>query len=1083
MKKNHTFLWIFIFLFSLTISVSAQKEGDQEPLGRGITIQERIELEKIRSKFVPTEAPQAPVRQTAEFERMQSVLIAYPFGISTALIAEMSENTNVTTMISSASEESAVVAQYTNAGVNLDNCTFAVINHDSYWTRDYGPWYIVDGNNEVGIVDFVYNRPRPNDNNVPIGMGTFLNMDVYNMSLVTAGGNYMTDGLGISASSDLILEENSQLTEAQIHAMVEEYLGIHTYHIQPDPNNTYIDHIDCWGKFLDVDKILIRQVPTSHPQYDEIEATAAYWEDKVTSWGNTFQVYRVYTPNDQPYTNSLILNEKVFVPITGSQWDDEAIATYQQAMPGYEVLGFTGSWESTDALHCRTRGIIDAEMLWIKHTPYLGNVSMENNYPVEVEIISYGNHAITSAQIYYSVNGGEFISSPLQYVSDNTYSGTIPAATQGSEIAYYIEAADASGRVETHPFIGQPDPHVFYIGQQAFAHISLSTDAIVENIYQNTTSTVEMEIGNTGQIELNYSITTNTAVYQNHSYAIENSPAPNAYNGNTYTEANWEDFSVDATGNIAGIAITYSWNTDNYPAEGSLWLETPSGNRTAIANGQSDGNYTIETDELNGFEANGNWKIWIEDSYSDGGHQATNINITITTATEVYSWLNVLPVNGIIQPSESEIINVNLNANNLELGQYTGKIIITSNDPDNSEIEIPVTISVTENNQTLVEQQVTIPAGWSGLSSYLNIQDTNVENIFLPINESMIAVQSQNGIYYPENNENTINTWERNKGYIIKTNAATNFTFTGYENSNRTVTVAEGWNLIPVFSECDVEITNLIDNRNSEAIYLIKEIGSKNIFSIEEGIEDLSTIESGKAYFVKANSASEIVFPTCPVAANIDNAVSNLQHNWNEVAPTGSSHVFIFEANSLSDFTDGDFIGVFNNAGICGGCAEIKTNAPFTVVAFGDDFTTNEIDGFIENDELSFQIFRSATQEIIGRLEIIFDTNYNNQNIYANNGISKIEDVNILPDGINDNSNTSFSVYPNPSSGRFSIKIFESTEQNEILEIYNICGMLVFSQNLKNTVENIDLQPLETGIYMVKVKNSNKQFVKKLIIE
>ena len=27
---------------------------------------------------------------------------------------------------------------------------------------------------------------------------------------------------------------------------MEDYYGIETYHVVPDPNNTYIDHIDCW---------------------------------------------------------------------------------------------------------------------------------------------------------------------------------------------------------------------------------------------------------------------------------------------------------------------------------------------------------------------------------------------------------------------------------------------------------------------------------------------------------------------------------------------------------------------------------------------------------------------------------------------------------------------------------------------------------------------------------------------------------------------------------------------------------------------------------------------------------------------
>ena len=48
---------------------------------------------------------------------------------------------------------------------------------------------------------------------------------------------------------------------------MEDYYGIETYHVVPDPNNTYIDHIDCWGKYLSPTKVLIREVPNSHPQF------------------------------------------------------------------------------------------------------------------------------------------------------------------------------------------------------------------------------------------------------------------------------------------------------------------------------------------------------------------------------------------------------------------------------------------------------------------------------------------------------------------------------------------------------------------------------------------------------------------------------------------------------------------------------------------------------------------------------------------------------------------------------------------------------------------------------------------------
>ena len=243
----------------------------------------------------------------------------------------------------------------------MDNIEFILGSTDSYWTRDYGPWWVVDGNGDVSVVDFTYNRPRPNDNDAPFKVSEYLNAPYYSTDLVHCGGNYMTDGLGTASSSDLVYSENNE-TNQQINDLMESYYGIDTYHVLPDPNNTYIDHIDCWGKYLSPTKVLVREVPQNHPQYNEIEYVASYFSESLTEWGYPWEVHRVYTPNDQPYTNSLILNEKVLVPIMNSSWDDDAINAYELAMPGYEIIGVTGSWESTDALHCRVKGIPDLNL-------------------------------------------------------------------------------------------------------------------------------------------------------------------------------------------------------------------------------------------------------------------------------------------------------------------------------------------------------------------------------------------------------------------------------------------------------------------------------------------------------------------------------------------------------------------------------------------------------------------------------------------------------------------------------------------------------------------------------------------------
>jgi agmatine deiminase len=473
--------YLLAFLLVVPIAVGAEKPTLQEleemtrewmkenphSLPHWLTPEELTRLDEIGLRFTPTPPPPAPVRNIAEFEHMEGVLIRYPFGISYAIIAEMSEDVTVTTIVTGQSQENTVRGYYAANGVNLANCDFLWAPSNSYWTRDYGPWYVVNGNLDVGIIDFPYNRPRPDDDEIPVEMAGFLGVPLYGMDLEGAGGNYMTDGMGISASTDLVWYENPSMTHQEIADMVEDYLGVTTYHVVPDPNNTYIDHIDCWGKFLDVDKVLIREVAPSHPQYSEIEATAAYFAAQTSSYGTPFEVYRVYTPNNQPYTNSLILNDKVLVPITGSSWDNAAIASYQQAMPGYEVLGFTGSWASTDALHCRAKGTADRGMLQVWHMPLHGvQLPGPAGYEIVAEITPLSGALVIPDSVFvrYRVSGGFYYKTGMTHQTGYTWQGTIPALPPGIEIEYYIHAADVSGRSANHPYIGAPDPHVFTAG-------------------------------------------------------------------------------------------------------------------------------------------------------------------------------------------------------------------------------------------------------------------------------------------------------------------------------------------------------------------------------------------------------------------------------------------------------------------------------------------------------------------------------------------------------------------------------------------------------------------------------------------
>lgn len=508
MKTRILLLLVFI---SISIGLSAQKLNPDYRELHYLSEEEMHKPLNTARDFIETLPPTPEVRNVAEFDEMQAVLVRYPFGIPVELVREMAEETEVITIVASAAQQLTVQNIYSSNGVNPDNTTFLIAPTNSYWVRDYGPWFVFDGDNNPGIVDFPYNRPRPDDNDIPAAVAQYLSIDLYGMKVYQAGGNYMTDGMGQASSTDLVYEENLQLTEDEIATKFNDYLNIYTFHVRPDPLDHGIKHIDTWGKFLSPGKVMIGEVPVTDYRYDDYEEAASYFANTISSYGTPYEVVRIYTPGTPmptPYTNSLILNKKVLVPITGSEWDDEALATYEEAMPGYEIIGIShNNWINSDALHCRAKGVADIGMLYINHVPLLGNLPYQENYEITAEVFAYGGQTIynDSVLIYYSINNEDYQISNMTYVENNTWTGFISGIMPGDEVEYYLYAADMSGRQNHHPYIGEPDPHEFTPFGGSVNQLEMNPDTVLFLTYVQMDEGIVLNISNisSGDVTIN----------------------------------------------------------------------------------------------------------------------------------------------------------------------------------------------------------------------------------------------------------------------------------------------------------------------------------------------------------------------------------------------------------------------------------------------------------------------------------------------------------------------------------------------------------------------------------------------------
>ena len=91
--------------------------------------------------------------------------------------------------------------------------------------------------------------------------------------------------------------------------------------------------------------------------------------------------------------------------------------------------------------------------------------------------------------------------------SGNTYSGNIPGQSYGSQVEYYLYAADQSGRNETHPLIGQPDPHLFTAGVPLYPNLTYDPAEFNVTLPQDGTGTETLTIENSGGMVLNFNAT------------------------------------------------------------------------------------------------------------------------------------------------------------------------------------------------------------------------------------------------------------------------------------------------------------------------------------------------------------------------------------------------------------------------------------------------------------------------------------------------------------------------------------------------------------------------------------------------
>ena len=359
----------------------------------------------------------------------------------------------------------------------------------------------------------------------------------------------------------------------------------------------------------------------------------------------------------------------------------------------------------------------------------------------------------------------------------------------------------------------------------------------------------------------------------------------------------------------------------------------------------------------------------------------------------------------------------------------------------------------------------TLSSGWNWWSTFIEMNGADGLNMLKnSLGNSCIRIQSRN--QYLDNYTNfwygTLTGITNEQSYRIRTSAECEATLVGAlaTPENHPITINNGWNWVgypnshnmslgTAMSGFSPEVNDQMKGRHYYAIYL----GNNYWYGT------LNTLESGQGYMYMSNS-NETKTLTYQTGRN-ENLVANITTERNHFTPYYENYadnltltaVVELDGTELrsEEYELAAFVG-----DECRGSVKLMYVAPIDryvafLLVYGDVeedmhfVLTNGMEVVLSDD-----VFRFVADETIGT-------------------ITHPAVIHFGTLGVDDNPQEFVHVFPNPSKGIFNV------EGNGIrrVEVVNVLGQTVFSEEVKGNHVQIDLQDKACGMYMLHVITDN----------
>jgi hypothetical protein len=437
---------------------------------------------------------------------------------------------------------------------------------------------------------------------------------------------------------------------------------------------------------------------------------------------------------------------------------------------------------------------------------------------------------------------------------------------------------------------------------------------------------------------------------------------------------------------------------------------------------------------------------------------------------------------------------------------FTGvveSVSVTFPTPGFDEVFTPLGTAIAEiNGEALVTQPLNLTPGWNLISSKATPQNQNIMAIFNPLMDMGILekVLDEDGgsmVYlpFPEPEGrwvNSIGNFDMNEGYYVKVTENATITVDGMPMElPMALPLEAGWNIMSYPAESPQNALELLEPLiNDNNVYKVVDEAGGVIqylpFPEPNGtwVNTIGNFENGEGYYIKVFNETSLMIEETPgtkssAGFKADNAISGFFEPVYQNNPYMPMHFMLYNNGSLET---GDEVGIFDGD-VCVGASVYDGNTEnmaITVTSMDDPDTENQ-DGYTSGNDFEVRIWKAGVVYENVETELLAGPEtFTPLESYIGN-ISEIftglEEVN--------SNEFSFSVFPNPNTGQFSISLQTENAGPVQVKIFNSMGVLVYQNTISDGSSqlNINLGDLPSGVYQLVATQNQTRMVEQIMIK